>query len=335
MKFSEEQKYVGNLSQLFDVRDSRLIGGRADGVRATTVKTGGGLEFTVVADRCMDIADLSFNGINCSFLNPCGIVAPSYYDDKGTGWLKSFTAGFLTTCGLSNFGVPSAENGKLYGMHGAIGNTPAERYSVTVDRGESGPSVRMTGRMCEAVIFAPKLYLNRTIEAAYQSNKIVLTDEVENDGYDTEYFMLLYHFNIGYPFLSPDAELHLPTLKVTPRDEDAEAGFGVWERIFPPKDHYPEQVFFHKLEGDHDNIAAVRLLNKKLGIGMTMRLDLSRMNHFIQWKNFESGEYVMGLESANSLLAGRAVQKKLGDIKTIPPKSTVRIRTEIEFEKLI
>ncbi|MBQ3140964.1 MAG: aldose 1-epimerase family protein [Clostridia bacterium] len=335
MKFSEEQKYVGNLSQLFDVRDCRLVGGRADGVRATTVKTGGGLEFTVLADRCMDIADLSFNGVNCALINPCGIVAPQYYDDKGAGWLKSFTAGFLTTCGLSNFGVPSAENGKLYGMHGAIGNTPAEHYSVNVDQNENGASVTMRGRMIEAGIFSPKLYLNRTIRTSYQSNCITLIDEVENNGYDTEYFMLLYHFNIGYPFLSPDTELHLPTTKVTPRDEDAEVGFGVWDRVFAPVDHYPEQVFFHELEGNKDNVAAVKLINRKLGIGMTMRIDLTHMDHFIQWKNFESGEYVMGLEPANSSLGGRAVQKKLGDIKTIAPKSKVRIVTEIEFEKLI
>ena len=72
-----------------------------------------------------------------------------------------------------------------------------------------------------------------------------------------------------------------------------------------------------------------------LGIAMTMRIDLTHMDHFIQWKNFESGEYVMGLEPANSSLGGRAVQKKLGDIKTIAPKSKVRIVTEIEFEKLI
>ena len=89
MKFSEEQKYVGNLSQLFDVRDCRLVGGRADGVRATTVKTGGGLEFTVLADRCMDIADLSFNGVNCALINPYGIVAPQYPGYIFAGWSTS------------------------------------------------------------------------------------------------------------------------------------------------------------------------------------------------------------------------------------------------------
>lgn len=335
MKFSEEQKYIGNLSQVFDVRDCRLTGGRAEGVRATTVKTGGGLEFTVVADRCMDIADLSFHGVNCSLINPCGIVAPQYYDDKGTGWLKSFTGGFLTTCGLSNIGVPSAENGKLYGLHGAIGNTPAQHYCVDVRKDDSGAEVTLRGSMGEAGIFAPKLYLNRTIKTAYQSRKLTLIDEVVNDGYETEYFMLLYHFNIGYPFLSPEAQLKLPTTRVTPRDEEAEAGFGVWDKVFAPKDRYPEQVFFHELEGDKDNIASVRLVNPKVGIGMTMRIDLSKMNHFLQWKNFASGEYVMGLEAANSLLSGRAVQKKSGDIKTIPPKSKIQIVTEIEFEQTL
>ncbi len=46
---------------------------------------------------------------------------------KGDGFLKSFTAGFLTTCGLEGAGAPSVDEGEAVPMHGTISNTPAER----------------------------------------------------------------------------------------------------------------------------------------------------------------------------------------------------------------
>ena len=86
------------------VDNCRLEGGRQDGVRATTAVSENGLSYTVIVDRCMDIAYLSFKGTNISFINPNGITAPQYYDRQGTNWLKNFTAGFFTTCGLDNVG---------------------------------------------------------------------------------------------------------------------------------------------------------------------------------------------------------------------------------------
>ncbi|MCK9618592.1 MAG: aldose 1-epimerase family protein, partial [Lentimicrobiaceae bacterium] len=72
-------KYVGDFSQLFGIKGYTLTGGKANGVKAFDVKNGSGLEFTVLADRCLDIAGLSFKGINCSYITKNGIVAPEYY----------------------------------------------------------------------------------------------------------------------------------------------------------------------------------------------------------------------------------------------------------------
>lgn len=99
-------KYVGDFSQLFGIKEHTLSGGKAGGVKAFDVRNGSGLEFTVLADRCLDISALSFNGINCSYISKTGIVAPEYYHEDGIGFLRSFAAGFLTTCGLRNVGSP-------------------------------------------------------------------------------------------------------------------------------------------------------------------------------------------------------------------------------------
>ena len=84
-----ERAYYGHESQLFGVEEYRLAGGKGDGMRLLQVKNGLGLEFTVSADRCADIARLSLHGQNCGFFSVNGYVDPAYYDDKQAGWLKN------------------------------------------------------------------------------------------------------------------------------------------------------------------------------------------------------------------------------------------------------
>ena len=95
-KFNKRQmlKYVGDFSQVFGIKEYVLMSGKAKGVKAFDVKTGSGLEFTILADRCLDISELSFNGINCGYVSKTGIVAPEYYEENGVGFLRSFAAGF-------------------------------------------------------------------------------------------------------------------------------------------------------------------------------------------------------------------------------------------------
>lgn len=103
--------YIGHESQLGGVEEHRLVGGKGDGMRLVIVNNGKGLELTVTPDRAADIARLRFRGINMSYMSPCGYVAPAYYEGTGLNWLKSFTAGFLTTCGLSAVGSPCTDEG--------------------------------------------------------------------------------------------------------------------------------------------------------------------------------------------------------------------------------
>ncbi|MDL2295023.1 aldose 1-epimerase family protein, partial [Ruminococcaceae bacterium OttesenSCG-928-D13] len=172
------ENYIGHDSQLCGVEEHRLIGGKGDGLRLLEVKNGLGLEFNVVADRCADIYRLSFKGDNFGFFSASGYVGPAYYDDKDMGWLKSFTAGFLTTCGLLTAGSPSEDAGEKLPMHGAIGSTPAEHIFWEMDE----ENIRITAQMRHAAVFAPKLLLKRTIDCSKTKNEITLTDTVKNIG---------------------------------------------------------------------------------------------------------------------------------------------------------
>lgn len=104
--------YIGHASQLCGVEEERLVGGKGDGMRLLQLRNAGGLEMTVCADRCADIYRLNFKGDNMGYFSPSGYVAPAFYDDSGAGFLKSFTAGFLTTCGLAAVGSPCTDEGE-------------------------------------------------------------------------------------------------------------------------------------------------------------------------------------------------------------------------------
>lgn len=154
-------------------------------------------------DRCADIVRLKWRGNNYGYFSPCGYVAPAYYDGVGAGFLKSFSAGFLTTCGLNGVGSPCTDAGEELPLHGSIGNTPAEHIYWT----EEGDGLHIFASINDEGIFSRKLRLNREYICSLDKNEIIIKDTVVNNG-DGEYpVMLLYHMNMGYPLLSENARL--------------------------------------------------------------------------------------------------------------------------------
>lgn len=82
--------YVGDISQLGGIRLSTLADGPERGVRAADVRTGGGLNFTVLLDRGMDIGQAEYRGVPLAWVSATGPVAPAFYEPHGTGWLRTF-----------------------------------------------------------------------------------------------------------------------------------------------------------------------------------------------------------------------------------------------------
>ena len=216
----EMLRYVGDFSQLFGIKEYILVDGKSKGVRAYDVKNGSGLEFTILADRCLDIAGLSFKGINCSYIAKAGIVAPEFYDEKGIGFLRSYLAGFLTTCGLRNVGSPCEENGEYFPLHGRMANTPAEQVNDSTEWIDDVPVLTISGQMREARLFGENLVLGRKIISKYGENKITLQNTIENLGFKREELNLLFHFNMGYPLLDADSILVTPTAGIPLRSGD-------------------------------------------------------------------------------------------------------------------
>ncbi|MBO9573593.1 MAG: DUF4432 family protein, partial [Chitinophagaceae bacterium] len=119
------QSRVGDISQIAGLKRYAFTEGKAKGVEAVDVKTGSGLNFTILPGRGMDLAWAEFRGIPFGYISKTGIVSPEYYESKDLEWLRTFFAGLLTTCGLSNVGPMTDEPHPVFGtqhfgLHGRI-----------------------------------------------------------------------------------------------------------------------------------------------------------------------------------------------------------------------
>jgi hypothetical protein len=247
------------------------------------------------------------------------MVAPEFYEKEGDGFLRNFFGGFLTTCGLRNVGSPSEDEGEKFPTHGRISNIPAEEISVSTDWVDGIPEMKISGKIREARMFGENLVLTRKISCRYNENKIYIRNTVENLGFRNEGLMILFHFNLGYPLLNENAILVTPTEKLVPRDAEAKKGETDYNRFQPPTKNYAEQVFYHRLNTAENGETTVALVNHELGIAAALHFQKSQLGNFIQWKQMGEGEYVLGMEPANCLVAGRAEERKNGTLQYIGP----------------
>ncbi|MGG0717984.1 aldose 1-epimerase family protein [Robertmurraya massiliosenegalensis] len=324
-------KYIGDFSQLFGTKEYTLSGGKSHGVQAIDVKSGSGLEFTVFPDRGMDIAWLTYKGSNLSYISKTGIVAPEYYNESGTHFFRNFYAGFLTTCGLRNVGSPCVDDDEAFGLHGRISNTPAEAVYSGIEWIDGQPVIKVKGRMREARFFGEYLTLEREITCIGGDNKIMIRDTVENNGFKREPLMVLYHFNMGYPLLNENSNLEIPSRQVTPRDEEAEKGLDSYYKVQQPSPNYAEQVFYHDLKADSNGDTCVALINEEIELGIALRFNKSQLPNLTQWKQMGEGEYVLGIEPCNCLVAGRADANQKGILEYLEPGEVSHFEVEIEI----
>lgn len=304
--------YVGLPAQLYGVEEHRLIGGRGDGMRLFEIRNGAGLELTISADRCADLSRVTFKGVNVGYFSPAGYVAPSYYDDRGLNFLRSFTAGFLTTCGLTAAGSPCEDDGEEVPLHGRIANTPAEHVYYTADERE----ICLYATVGQRRFGGEKMVLHRKLCCPVGENRLLLTDTVENEGTETQPLMMLYHMNVGYPLLDETSVVTIPSSSVAPRDARAAEGIDTWRQMLPPQPGFVEQCYYHTFPGD---TGSAQITNRKAGVGLTVTFPTDPFCCFTQWKQMGCREYVLGLEPGNCTPDGRDVLRREGRLQFLEP----------------
>ena len=259
-------KYVGSMQQVAYVRPMTYTEGRSHGLSAYEIKNGC-MELQVMADKALDVNQLSYKGINMNFLSKPGLQGRNQYDTHGDEAIRSIMGGLFFTSGIESICAPCTINQVEYPMHGRMRTTPAEH--VGADAFWDGDEYRLCvkGEMREAALFGENMVLRRSISTVYGSKTFTVTDEFENEGFREEPLMLLYHINMGYPFLNEDTKLYIPTKKIMARDKDGEGHEAEYDRMDAPKDNEPEYVFIHEVQPDSEGNLEVLVVNEPLGLG--------------------------------------------------------------------
>lgn len=315
---SELMKYMGSMQQAAYIRPLTYAEGRSTGLKAYEVKNGS-LRYTLMADKCLDMAELSYNGVNFSFLSKPGLQGRNAYDTHGDEAVRSIMGGMFFTAGAETICAPCEINGVEYPMHGRLRTTPGEHLSADAYWAADGYHLKASAEMREAALFGENMVLRRSIETVYGSKTITLTDTFENEGFRYEPLMLLYHINLGWPFLDEHVRLHIPTNAITARDAASEGHEAEYDRMDPPKDNEPEYVFIHDIRTDAEGNACAIAVNRALGLGLEIGWNTANLPYFMEWKSTASGDYVIGLEPANSSVYGRPWHEARGSVHRLAP----------------
>jgi len=310
--------YIGHPAQLLDVRRFELREGKARGVACIEVQNSQGLSVTILQDRCMDLGGLRYQGVNYAYQTACGIVAPEYYYGGEDSFFRNFGGGMMATCGLDNTGPGCTVDGREHYRHGLIGNIPAEHVSVVRCGSGAYETVTVKGEVHQTCFMQEYLTLKREYEFRDNSPAFTIRDRIRNDGYQSAPYVIMYHFNVGYPLLSESARVEIPAKKVWPRSGNMEEmeGYGL---ISPPDPGWKPQAYFHDMETGEGDRAEIRIYNEKLHKGLMLGFDREALPKLVQWKLFRPGEYVMGIEPCTALPYGRKRLLEQGIMPVLEP----------------
>ena len=316
------RNYISNESVLLDVRRMTVAEGRGKGVDLFRITNAAGLDFDVLIDRCMGIGSLRVDGQLVSYTSETGIVHPAYYDKDGFGWLRSFGGGFLATCGLSQVGEPC----EGHGLHGRIDNIPAEQ--VYWRRWWEGDVLwaEVSGIMYEVSHQGEYLSLRRSIRVCHDQKKLWVEDTVQNLGSSPKPFMLLYHVNLGAPFLQPGAKVTLPENNIQCFDEAARSHTACCETV--PQIGTPlDLLWLH-----HSNQPGLQTAKVESGGKVfTMTYTGDTLPTLGQWELVQERDFVLALEPTNTHLQGQDWERQNGTLQYLAPDEQVHTKLVFSF----
>jgi len=318
------RSHLGSMPQLCGIKRCRLEDGRADGVEILEVVTGSGLDFTVLPGRCMDVAWVRYRGVPVSFMSKAEVAAGAYAQEADLEWLRDFHGGMLTTCGFLNLGGDCRVPHPIYAdqhhcVHGRLAHIPASQVGYTCRWEGERYVMEMTGLVRHSAFEAENLTLRRTIRAVLGEKKIHIHDDIENEGFEKQPFMLLYHMNFGYPLLSAASRLLIDAADVTPASDLAAGEMDLRARFAEPVTGYSERCYYYHPQDRGDGKATATLINDELKLGASITFDLGTLPCLTEWKKLEAGDYVLGVEPGSCFPLSRPETEKRGQLMYMQP----------------
>ncbi len=224
-------------------------------------------------------------------------------------------------------GARSTDGEEPLGLHGRLSNTPAEQVAVETGWQDGEYRIQIRGRVREVRMLREQLVLRRTISTKLGWAGFEIEDVVTNSGFERTPHMLLYHMNFGHPLVHETSELVAPIRSVEPRDQAAAVGLADVTRFGRPDPRAQEQVFYLDLADDPDGLIHVGLVREEpIPLGVAISFERAALPYFVLWKMGPSGTYVVGLERANALVEGLAVERTKVRLQYLEPGESRRYR---------
>ena len=297
-------------------RRYRLRDGLSDGVEVVEI-TRGGTTAVVCPTRGMGVLEMRVGDTRVGWDSPvAGPVHPALVNLNsrgGLGWLDGFSE-LLVRCGLAFNGPPGTDEAagpiaQEVTLHGRIANTPARDVRVEAD----GESVTVLGSVEENTLFGPNLSLHTQIRL--DADGLHVADTVVNLAGSPAEMQLLYHINVGPPFLAEGSRIRVAAKDACPRDGRAAEGAADWATCLPPTPGYAEQAYF--FEATAPGFACLSAPG-----GRTFRVDFDAetLPCLTAWKctQSEADGYVLGLEPGTNFPNFKATERDRGRVVSIP-----------------
>jgi hypothetical protein len=326
----------------WSIRKRTLRGGLRDGIDLIEVHNGA-LSYSVLPTRGMGLWRGEYRGNFLGWKSPVlGPVHPKFVhqDERGgVGWLAGFDE-WVCRCGLASNGPPGEDvhtdksgrtsRSKLT-LHGRIANQPAHYVEVRVNL-DPPHELTVSGQVEEGHLFFPHLALTSTLTTAPGSNRLVIHDVVENRAAEPAEMQLLYHCNLGPPFLEPGSRVVAPIKEMAPISARAAEGIDTYDTYQGPAAGFAEQVYCYDLLSDAGGRTSAMLYNAAGDRGIALRWNQKEMPCFTVWKNTAALEdgYVTGLEPATNFPNFKSFERQQGRVRVLPPGGRCEFAWSIE-----
>lgn len=293
--------------------------GMAGGMTVARLDSGS-LSVSVLAGRGMGLWKASTDRHELGWQSPvrAGPVNPSLVNANrrgGIGWLDGFDE-LLCRCGLAFNGPPGKdEDGREITLHGRIANLPAWKLEAVLEEGPT-PRVGIRGVVDECALFDTCLRLTTTYLMAPGSTAIQVEDRIENLGSSPTEFQLLYHLNIGFPFLQPGSRAHVRFAEMAPQTPRAAEGITNWSLYEAPRTGFAEQVYLYRPRPDAQGMGLAVLEQAGGAAALAVRFPVASLPCFTLWKNTGAlaDGFVTGLEPATGFPNFKAFERGQGRV---------------------
>jgi hypothetical protein len=306
----------------WSIHKRTLRGGPRDGIDLIQVRNGA-LSYAVLPTRGMGLWRGDYHGHPLGWQAPIiGPVHPKFVDagDRGgLGWLAGFDE-WLCRCGLASNGPPGMDGTTPLTLHGRIANLPAHYVEVRVSL-DPPYEISVTGQVDECALFFGRLRLTTTYTTVPGSNRLVIYDAIDNRSSSPAEFELLYHCQLGPPFLEGGSRIVAPIKEMAPQTARAAQGITTFDTYAAPTTGFAEQVYLYELVPDAAGHTLALLYNSSADRGFCLRFSVRQLPCFTVWKCTQSVEegYVTGLEPATNFPNFKTFERQQGRVRTLPP----------------